>query len=230
MTMLVEWSENRLWYLDMPLKKYGISFVHRMIIIKLANNKLLIHSPTELSTALQIELSQLGQVHAIVCPCLNSHIYLSEWWYSYPEAYFFATSELIQKRSDLTFDDSLSCRTPEIWRHQLLQTPLLGSDHPAQIAFFDPSNQTLLLGDLLLGKVNSSYPSHCFYLWTQGVFDGPQLPFYKRYSYRNKFLLRASVQEILTWPFDNLLTSNGLLIEGNAKEQFYLAFKWAFKE
>ena len=230
MSMLVEWSTNRLWYLDMPFIKHGISFVHRMMVIKLKDNKLLIHSPVELSTELQIELSQLGNVHAVVCPCLNAHTYLSEWWYSYPEAYFFATTELIQKRSELTFDDALSCRTPPIWRHQLLQTPLLGGTHPTQIAFCDPSSQTLLLGDLLLGKTKPSHLSHWLYLCAQGILGAPQIPFYEKWSYQNKFLLRTSLQEILTWPFDNLLTSNGLLIEGDAKEQFYLFFKWAFKE
>lgn len=74
-----EWSKDRLWTRDMPFKLNGIPVGARMTVIRLDNGKLLIHSPIQLTTALQLELSQLGAIQAIVTPNMNHHLFLSEW-------------------------------------------------------------------------------------------------------------------------------------------------------
>ena len=113
-----EWSKDRLWTQDMPFKLNGIPVGARMTVVRLENEKLLVHSPIQLTTALQLELSQLGAIQAIVTPNMNHHLFLSEWWLAYPEAYFFAPPGLQNKRTDLAFDDALSANCPGIWQHQ----------------------------------------------------------------------------------------------------------------
>lgn len=87
---MIEWMKDRIWYQDGQFSQLGIAVGSRMTIIKLADEKLFIHSPIQLTTQLQLELSKLGHVAMVVTPNLNHHLFLSEWWLAYPSAYFYA--------------------------------------------------------------------------------------------------------------------------------------------
>ncbi|MDN3681991.1 hypothetical protein QWZ04_16920 [Vibrio tapetis subsp. quintayensis] len=227
--MLIEWHPNRLWYADMPCRHIVGHHLRRMIVLKLNDGNLVVFSPIELTTQLQIELSELGPIKAIVEPSPNYHDALSDWWLAYSQAYFFATPSLIQKRSDLNFDAALGSDTNPLWKGQLLQTAILGIRKPRKIVFCDVESKTLILADQLVGnqahlpyrqKISASFA---------GAYREFRLPVIERMALENKTQLRASVQEVMTWPFDRMLSSNGLVVEQDAKEAFYEAFWWAFQ-
>lgn len=224
---MIEWSSNRIWYQDMPFKTNGISVGARMTVIRLDNDKLLIHSPIQLTTQLQLELTGLGQIHAIVSPNMNHHLFLSEWWLAYPEAYFFAPPGLQNKRTDLVFDDALGAETPSLWRHQLYQTLLRGSDKMEEVIFCDPQSQTLIVGDTLAWLNSSSSILTTALALLNGCYYTPAMPLYWRLTFKDKTRLRQSLQEILTWPFDRIILSHGQVIPENGKARFHHAFKWA---
>ncbi|WP_299012926.1 DUF4336 domain-containing protein [uncultured Photobacterium sp.] len=224
---MIEWSNNRIWYQDMPFKVNGIPVGARMTIIRLGNGKLLIHSPIQLTTQLQLELSKLGQVYAIVTPNMNHHLFLSEWWLAYPEAYFFAPPGLQHKRTDLAFDDALSAQTPTLWRHQLYQTLLRGSDQMEEVVFCDPESQTLIVGDTLAWLKPSPSILTTALALINGCYHSPGMPLYWRMTFKDKTRLRQSLQEILTWPFDRVILSHGQVISNNGKSIFHQAFRWA---
>ncbi|MCW8329994.1 DUF4336 domain-containing protein [Photobacterium sp. SDRW27] len=224
---MIEWSNNRIWYQDMPFRVNGISVGARMTVIRLDNNKLFIHSPVELTTQLQLELTKLGQVFAIVSPNMNHHLFLSEWWLAYPEAYFFAPPGLQNKRTDLAFDDALSAQTPSLWRHQLYQTLLRGSDKMEEVIFCDPQSQTLIVGDTLAWFNPSPGILTTMLGLVNGCYHDPAMPLYWRMTFKDKTRLRQSLQEILTWPFDRIILSHGQVISKGGKEKFHQAFNWA---
>ncbi|MBD1577654.1 MULTISPECIES: hypothetical protein [Vibrio] len=227
--MLIEWQKDRVWYEDMPYRKFGLTHIQRMIVVKLEQDKLLVISPIELNTQKQLELSKLGTVKAIISPTASYHQYLSEWWLAYSKAYFYATHALIEKRTDLKFDDVLSHRTPKLWQGQLLQTSIVSDDHPNKMIFCDPISRTLFVSNNLIAIQPHLPTGQKILTLAQGVNHELKLPFYQRRKFKNKARLRVSVQEVMTWPFDRLLSSNGLVIEKNAKDAFYQAFWWAFQ-
>jgi hypothetical protein len=206
----VEWRKERLWYYQQPNNHLFSHTVEQMHIVKLDNNRLVVHSPVALTDSLKSSIDNLGEVSAVIYPTYTPTLHLSDWWLQFPDALFYATTEVIQKRSDITFDNSLSSNTPDCWKHQLLQTPILGSSQPTHMVFCDPVSRTLLLDTLLVSRRSVS------------------LPLFQRRFYHNHFMLRSSIQEVLTWPFDTLLSSNGLVIKSDAKQTFYEAFKWSF--
>ncbi|MDG3085860.1 hypothetical protein P7F88_07030 [Vibrio hannami] len=226
--LIQEWEPGRLWYVDMPYKKLGLMHTHRMVIIKYDGDYLLIHSPVELNTALQTELSALGVIKGVIVPSPTYHQHLSEWWLSYTDAQFFATPTVIQKRSDLNFDGALSSKTPDLWKSELYQTAVLGMDNPRKLVMCDPKSRTLILSDNLLAVQPELPLGQKLLTWAYGVNKELKLPFSDKRHIDNMPLLRASVQEIMTWPFERLISNNGLKIEKNAKESFYQAFWWAF--
>ncbi|WP_375748472.1 hypothetical protein [Vibrio sp. HN007] len=226
--LINEWEPDKLWFVDMPYTKLGLTHIHRMVIIKISDNALLIHSPIELTTTLQNELSQLGIVKGIIIPSPSYHVYLSDWWLAYPDALYYATPTVIQKRSDLNFDGALSGKTPQLWKGELYQTALLGIDKPTKMLFCDPASQTLILSDQLL-CVQPDLPlgQKCT-TWLHGINRELKIPFSDKRHIHHMPLFRASVQEVMTWPFQRIISNNGLKIEKNAKETFYQAFWWAF--
>ncbi|GEM_PF-2049168 len=227
MTLIV-WQENRLWYKDAVYQKWGLSHAHRMVVIKLADGSLLIHDPIELTPQLQQDLRELGEIRCIVTASPSYHQYLSEWWLAYPLAQFFATPTLIQKRTDLNFDAALSNQTPDAWKGDLYQAAILGSNRPRKIVFCDPKSKTLLLSDHLLAAQAHLPIGQKLLVWAQGINQELRLPYAEKRDIKNMPQLRASIQEIMTWPFDRIISTNGLLIETQAKSHFYQAFWWAF--
>jgi hypothetical protein len=225
---LIEWEPGRLWYMDMPYKRYGMLHVHRMVVIRLQDSSLIIHNPVELTTHLQTELTSLGRVCAVVSPSITYHQALSEWWLTYPQALFYATPSLIALRSDLNFDDGLSNQSPSLWKGKLLQTPILGSSKPRKFVFCDPQSHTLILADNLQAAQSHLPTGQKLLALIQGHNQDLSYPYTDRRHINQMSRLRFSVQEIMTWPFDRLLSSNGLIIEQKAKEALFQAFWWAF--
>ncbi len=225
---LIEWEKDRLWYLDMPYKRYGMCHVHRMIVIRISKDSLIIHNPAELTTRLQTELSALGTIKAVVSPSVSYHQTLSEWWLAYSQAQFYATPSLINLRSDLNFDGALSAQSPDLWKGELLQTAILGSNKPRKFIFCDPQSQTLLLSDNLMAAQPHLPTGQKILTWMHGIHQDLRYPYSDKRHITQMARIRTSVQEIMTWPFDRLLSSNGLIVPQNGKDAFYQAFWWAF--
>ncbi len=227
--MFTEWEANRVWYIDKSYRVCGLTHIQRMVVIKLENDELMVISPIELSTQCQLELSQLGAVKFVVSPTPTYHHHLSDWWLAYSKAYFFATHSLIEKRTDLNFDGVLSHQTPKEWQGQLLQTSIGGDESPNKMLFCDPLSRTLFITDNLVALQPHLPTGQKITTLIQGGRNQLTLPYRVRRKFKNKAMLRASVQEVMTWPFDRLISSNGLLIEKDAKDAFYQAFWWAFQ-
>jgi hypothetical protein len=225
---LHEWQPNRLWYVDMTVSRFGLSRLQRMVVIKLSDGALVIHNPVELSIRLQQLVAKLGPVAAVIAPSPDCHRFLSEWWLSYPQARFYATPTTIQKRSDLNFDGALSNTAAQEWKGELLQTALLGINRPRKMLFCDPASNTLLLSDNLLALQPHLPLGQKLLTLGQTAGQHLKLPPQDRRHLSHPALLRASVQEVMTWPFSRLLSSNGLTVEQDAKQAFHHAFRWAF--
>lgn len=225
--MIKVWQDNRLWYVDMKYHKFAIPYVQRMVIIKLNGNRLLIHNPIELTTKLQKAISKLGRVEFIVVSSPNYHQHISDWWLAYSQTRFYATPTLIQTRSDLHFDDALCRETPIGWKNELYQTTLLGGRQPRSFLFCDSKSKTLLLNDeLCLAQTHLPLGNllTAFYLSSQKQI---QMPCVTDNQIDNMPLFRASIQEVITWPFDRILSTNGLLLAKGGKKAFIDGFKWA---
>lgn len=225
---LKEWQANRLWYIDTIYPKRSIPHCHRMVIIRIHDGTLLIHNPIELTPQVKKILSELGQVSAIICASPSYHHHLSDWWLTYDQAHFYATPTSVQKRTDINFDGALSQSAPVLWKGDLYQTALLGFSKPRKILFCDPVSRTLLLSDHLLAIQDDLPLSQKLFTWAHGIHREMKLPYSDKRHLDNMTSLRSSIQEVMTWPFERLLSTNGLTVDNDAKNSFYQAFWWAF--
>ena len=222
---MIEWKQNQLWYVDFNHSLFGININERMTIMRLEDNSLLIYNPAPLDASLQHQLSQLGNISCITTANKHHHHYFSDWWLHYPDASFLATPGLAQKRSDLGFDGVLNSTTCELWDGQLYQTLLRGNEEYEEVVFCDPKSKTLIFGEnmILLNQGNWIKKGLGILLYCH---SHAHMPFHLRRQVQEPQLLRQSLQEILTWPFEHILPIYGDPIIHGGKKELAQAFSW----
>ncbi|AMG29264.1 DUF4336 domain-containing protein [Grimontia hollisae] len=224
---MIEWHANTLWHHTESYRHYGIDIGQRMTVFRLNDNSLLVHNPIALTAGLKEQLKRLGKISCVTTANLNLHQHLSDWWLEYPEARFLAAPGLYSKRTDLGFDGILNSTTFALWKEQLYQTVLRGNDACEEVIFCDPQSRTLILGESLLllreGSLARRLTGRLL-----GCSKEARVPLLYKIQIKESKLLRQSLQEILTWPFDHILPVHGDPIMFNGREKLAAAYEWAF--
>lgn len=82
-----------LWRADGPVTRFwGIPFPTRMVVARLANGGLWLHSPVAASPELVAEVAALGPVRHLIAPNWVHYAYLPEWQALFPEAMTWAAA------------------------------------------------------------------------------------------------------------------------------------------
>ncbi len=220
-----------LWVVEQPLRYLGFEMGRRMTVVRLAGDRLLIHSPAELSAQLRSELDELGEL-AFVTPAsiLHGHLYMEQYREAYPQARLLGVSGLHRKRPDLRFDGELGASPEAAWSEELDQKRFEGHRVAGrvlnEVEFFHRKTRTLITGDLCF-NIGPAWPLRTRFLaWGPRMRRrlGPTVAF--RLGIRDRRAARRSVEHILEWDFDRILPGHGEIVESNAKERFRRDFAW----
>ncbi|MCU0670686.1 MAG: DUF4336 domain-containing protein [Myxococcota bacterium] len=95
-------AEN-LWVAERPQSFFGLPVGTRMTVIRLADERLLLHSPVALDAALRAQLDAIGRVCFVVAPNRVHHLYAGDVAKTYPEARLWIAPGLERKRPDLVY-------------------------------------------------------------------------------------------------------------------------------
>ncbi len=222
---MIEWQANRLWYQSDDYRCFGVNIGQRMMIVRLENGELLIHNPTTLTNDIRQHITKLGTVSVITTVNNHLHAALSDWWLAYPDAYFYSAPGLASVRTDIGFDGTLNSTTSPRWKGQLYQTILRGNDCSEDVVFCDPLSKTLLFGESILW-LNEGSLGRQLVGKLLGCHNEAAIPFYHQMSVKERNLLRWSLQEILTWPFEHILPIHGDPIWFDGKKKLAHAYAW----
>ena len=221
-----EFCKNIIFIEEIPLKFFGMQLGTRMTVIRLANNKLFLHSPTKLNSRLIDQLNKLGDVSFIVAPNKLHHLYLDSYVKQYISAIFFAAPGLAKKRKDINFNGNLLDCPRNEWKDELDQMIFKGCAFMEEVFFFHKSTKTLIVTDF----IQSMHPYHNFVERLVGriggIYNNPSPPRDLRLMfYLDRKSTRKSIQRVNQWNFDKIIIAHGKLITRNAKEIFNNAFK-----
>ena len=221
-----EFCKNKIFIDEIPLKFFGMQLGTRMTVIRLANNKLFLHSPTKLNSNLIDQLKKIGEVSFIVAPNKLHHLYLDSYVKQYPNAIFYAGPGLAKKRKDIHFNGNLHDHPNNEWKDELDQMIFKGCAFMEEVFFFHKSTKTLIVTDF----IQSMHAYHNFFERIigriGGVYNNPSPPRDLRLMfYLDRKNTRKSIQRINQWNFDKIIIAHGKLITQNAKEIFNNAFK-----
>ena len=225
MSTALEPIAPNLWTLTAPQNFLLFHVGAKMTVVKLANGSLLLHSPVPIGVQAKAELDEIGPVAHIVCPNLYHHLHAGEAQKLYPEAKLHGPAKLRKKRPDLVFDYELGDTPHPDWVQDLEVHSIKGSLLYETVFFHKPS-ATLISCDLVENFQTSGHWPTLLWLKTGGIHGKVGWHHLLKPLYWNRKAARASLQQILDWPFDRAVISHGRILEENAQETIRGSFKW----
>jgi len=222
---LVELSEN-IWIADRPQRFYGLEVGARMTVIRLANGRLLLHSPVQLDPALCRALDALGHVRFVVAPNRLHHLYAGDVSKVYPGARLWVAPGLERKRPDLTVVAVLGDEAPDEWKGEVDQVFFRGRPYENEMVFFHRASRTLLLCDLAFNfGPGAAAPTRFLMrlLRSYGRFGPSALD---PWLIRDRRAARQSLERILAWDFDRVVVAHGDVLENGGHEALRRAYEW----
>lgn len=219
---LQEYIAGQIWLCRYPVKYFGMKFDARMTVIRLADGKLMLHSPCEIGDHMRRVLAGLGEVAYIVAPGTFHYLHVPSAQAAFPEAETFICPGIERKRPDMHFDWLLGDTAPATWAGQLDQVLVRGNRWIWEVAFFHRQTRTLILVDLI-EKFTDSTPHVDWQLklWWKVVFrmwNTPKPAPEYQLGWSDKKAARASLQRILQWDFERVILAHGDLIEADAQQ------------
>jgi len=213
-----------LWAATRPLPLIVGDIGTRMVVVRLPDGGLLLHSPVRLDEATRRALDALGPVRHVVAPSLVHHLFVGDYRTAYPAARLFAAPGLPDKRRDVRFDDVLGDTAPPEWGGALELHLFRGAPRVNEIVFFQPASRTLILTDLAFNVVSPSSGRARFFLRMVGATGrfGPHRVL--RLLIRDRAAARTSIDRILAWDFDRVTVTHGAVLERGGKARLAEAF------
>ncbi|GAB2663029.1 DUF4336 domain-containing protein [Vibrio panuliri] len=207
----------------------GFPFSTRMTIVRLANQKLWVHSPIELSAELQQQVESLGEVAYLIAPNHLHHLFIAQWQQAFPTAKTFGTAQVVKKRQDLYFENCLAQSSELPWDEEISHLLFTGSSVMEESVFFHKATQTLIVTDL----IENFEPQHFKPLQRNiakvvGILaPNGKMPLDWRLTFQfNKQTAREHMLTILSWQPQRVILAHGTVIENDAKAFLCRSFSW----
>ncbi len=201
--------DDDIWVVERPFKLFGAEFGNRMTVIRMADGKLLLHSPVILDPQLRAEVEALGQVAYLLTPNAFHGLHVGQWSATFPHAQIF---EARDDRTSSSFLPALELKSVK------------GMSKLNEVVCYHPASRTLILTDLCfnIGEGVSAWTQFFFSL--NGAYNrfGPSRMM--RGMIDDQQRLRESITDILSWPFERVIVSHGEVIEHNGQKALRDAF------
>ena len=224
-TPLRQLAEN-LWIADRPQTFYGLPVGTRMTVIRLAGDRLLLHSPVALDGQLRGELDALGRVSFAVAPNRVHHLYAGKVAATYPGARLWVAPGLERKRPDLRVEAVLGDDAPAEWRDEVAQVFFRGRPYENEVVFFHRASRTLVMCDLAFNfGPRSPAPTRLLMrlLRSYGRLAPSTLD---PLLIRDRRAARESLERILAWDFDRIIVAHGDVLESGGHETLRRGYAW----
>ncbi|MFN3202838.1 MAG: DUF4336 domain-containing protein [Bradymonadia bacterium] len=222
---LVPMGED-LWIVNNPHKWLGLDTRGRMVVMRLADGSLVLHSPVPIDDTLAQAMAELGPVAHLIAPNTYHHVYVSDVQARYPDAKVWIADGLQKKRKDLKFDGVLDDAT-QLWpgeiEHRLFAGAPLFNEH----VFFHRKSGAILFTDVLMNihRVDGFLSKIVFKL--EGVLRKTAVPRLLKFTVKDKAAARESVSRWLEWPYSQVIMSHGEPLTGpDARAITEQAFAW----
>jgi len=218
-----------LWVADRPQAFYGLPVGTRMTIIRLADGRLLLHSPVMLDTGLRAELDALGPVAFAVAPNRVHHLYAGDVATAYPGTRLWIGPGLERKRPDLVFEAILGDEAPEPWRGQVDQVFFRGRPYENEVTFFHRASRTLILCDLAFnfGPRTATPTKLLMKLIRSYGHLGPST--LDPWLIRDRAAARESLECILAWDFDRIIVAHSDVLESGGHDILRRGYAWLLR-
>jgi hypothetical protein len=204
--------DNGLWCLDSHFVVWGCKGSIRMTLIETPRG-LVLYSPVALSDVHLKQISEIGQVAAIVAPNLFHHMFLRSCIQHFPQAQIFVPKGLQDKIGAISgaveLSDDVRLASPqEIDQHSF-------SGHTLQeTILFHRATGTLVAADLIYNYQAEQHLGEKLFFRSVGCYGHPSVPFYHRFAVSDKMAVSRLIEAVKAWPIKRIIMSHGRIYAG----------------
>lgn len=223
-----------IWVIDGPtICFYGLPFSTRATVVRLADGRVWMHSPTRLTGDLRAEVAALGPVAHLVAPNWIHYAHVADWQMAFPEAIAWAASGVAARAASrgvtLRFDRDLGQDAEAAWAGEIDQMIVEGSPVHREAVFFHRASRTLILTDLIEDFEPRSPPWYLRPLLRLGGVLDPHgsMPRDMRLSFRgHRAQLRAAVRRMIDWAPERVILAHGRWYREDGVAELRRAFRF----
>ncbi len=208
----------------------GFDLGARMVVARLEDGGLWVHSPIALTPELRRALADRGEVRHVVSPSPFHVEHLPEFGEAFPKARLFVTRPARRLGSLADRCEVLGHEPPPEWGGEIGMVPLAGSRLYHETEFLHRATGSLMLTDLCfnLPRDSGGITRVCGdMLGIRGRF-GPSKTF--RWSLRDAAAMRKALGEMMRWEFDRITVAHGQIVTEGAEDALRRAFAWLIEE
>jgi hypothetical protein len=202
----------------------GIHAQLRMTVVTLPNNGILLHSPVPIDNPLAARLIGIGEVHHIVAPNLNHHIFAKAAKERYPKATLWGAPGLQKKKPLLQIERELEDGLP---LGEGLEVICLGGiPFSNECVFRHVSSGSLICTDMVQ-NIQREENFLTRQMWRMvGVWKKFGQNRYWRFQTKDKNAALQSAQKVLSWNCPRIVMAHGDVIETNGSALLREATSW----
>ena len=216
--------DQQLWCLDSHFVVWGCRGSVRMTVIETSIG-LLLYSPVRLTPEVVAEIKMIGRVAMIVAPNLFHHMFLRPSRAAFPEARVLVAGGLESKVGTIAGSEEITVETVFAAPDEIDHFVFDGHTLHETILFHRPS-ATLITADLLYNYGPLQDPAERTFSRAIGCYGMPHVPFYHRFSIRDKQSVRRLIDTVVSWRVRRIIMSHGDIIENNDASLLFAA-AWA---
>jgi len=221
--MLAEFAKG-IWIDSGPVRILGTKLTATMTVLQLEEG-LLVHSPLPLTPERRAVVLSLGKVAHLYAPNTFHHSWLGEWNREFPAARVHAPGPLAKKRPEVRIDrfhdDGSSAFGDEV-----SEIPIVGF-RLVETALVHRASGTAVVADLVhnVGRPTDRWTK--LYTTMMGFYDRVALSRVLRWTaFDDRRAARASVDRLLSVPFERLVVGHGTPIAHRGQELLATALQF----
>jgi hypothetical protein len=212
-----------LWEVNFPFSVLGVAMGRRMIMVRLPDGSLQLHSPGCIDPKLKKEIERKGRVSAILGPTNFHDTFMRQALEAFPNASFSASPGFPKVHPSNCAPKTFT-ECPAEWNEVLLWKQLDGIPSLNETVFLHRPSRTLLDSDLVFNITPEAGAWTRWFFKLNGAYNLLRPTRIFRACIKDRTAFNQSVNHILGWDWDRLVMSHGGVVQNQARERFRLEF------
>lgn len=219
-------GEN-LWVLEFPVRLLGTAIGRRSTVIRLSNAQVMVHSSAPFQPDDVTAISALGAVEYLIEVSQFHDTFSREGTAAFPQARFFAPPGFNLRGKRGSRVESLANPPPE-WAPDVEVQQIEGMPSVNEFAVLHKPSRTLIVADVVFNmSTDADAWTAFFFRYLAGTFGKVGMSRMFRFSIRDRAAFCRSMERIVAWDFDRLITGHGEIVARGGKAQLQAALESA---
>jgi len=202
-----------IWIDSMPLRVGPAELGARMVVIKLNDGSLVLHSPIELNPSRKQHVDKLGNVSAIISPVKTHNLFVGDWLSAYPDASYYKVNEMPVERGGEK-EYFLDNQEKYPWENDISYVNIGGIPFFNESVFLHKPSKTLIVSDLVFNLHHDQSMLGGMFLKLNGCYKKFTPSRIFKLQVKNKKDFTESVDKLLQLEFDNVIMAHGTPVFG----------------